>query len=445
MSKTLSPDAQAYQDAKDGLLSVARSIKAQVYGAGKPPAASAVKRSAPTPQAGYPTESAADAVEFSPINNMGENLVGERETVDGVELVMTDSGKVKIHMLKRPANENVCIIDWLNFTVLEDTWFRTAREHMISNDEIVIEASRHLEKIFGFGITAKRETGMNFYKESWVLGDDMGFVCFGGQRATMLITLNGQGCTNAVEGWQARLYDFLTRTAIRPSISRIDLAHDDIEGKYLSVDWAEAQWSVGGYTARAGGRAPSIECVGNWHRPSGAGRTLYIGTRTSGKFCRFYEKGKKEGDATSSWCRAEVEFKSSDRILPLEMLVRPSEYFAGAYPCFSVFAHFPTVRRLEIKQKTAQVVIGKAIDTTRHQFGKYLRVFRDVYGDKEALDLVCNPDKQAWPKRLKSLTSTVATGLLPIHETMTIPVIPDFINFIKAVPSFGLNGTNCHA
>lgn len=420
--------------------SSSRAVKAQIYGAGKP-AAKAATLLRGREAAGYPTVAPAD----TPINNMGENLVGERETVDGVELVMTDSGKVKIHMLKRPADENVCVIDWLNFTVLEDTWFRTAREHMISNDEIIIEASRHLEKIFGFGITAKREGGMNFYKESWILGDEMGFVCFGGQRATMLITLSGQGCTNALEGWQVRLYDFLSKTAIRPSISRIDLAHDDIEGAYLSVDWAEAQWSVGGYTARAGGRAPSIERVGNWHRPSGAGRTLYIGTRTSGKFCRFYEKGKKEGDALSGWCRAEVEFKSSDRILPLEILVRPSEYFAGAYPCFDLFAHVRTVSRPELKQKTAQVVVDKAIDTTRHQFGKYLRVFRDLYGDSKALDLVCNADKNAWPKRLKSLTATAHTGPLPVHETLSIPVVPEFTSFIKAVPSFGLNGTNCHA
>ncbi|HJW54703.1 MAG TPA: replication initiation factor domain-containing protein [Burkholderiaceae bacterium] len=425
-----------------------RSIKSQVYGVGKSmtqsgdavPSRSRSGAAAASPQS-YPTGGTPD----TPINNMGENSCGEGgEIVEAVELVMSDSGKVKIQMLKRPAHDQVCVIDWINFTVLEDTWFRTAREHMISDDEIIMEASRYLEKIFGFGITAKRETGMNFYKQSWVLGDDMGFVCFGGQRATMLITLTGQGCTHAVDGWQQRLFDFLSNTAIRPQISRIDLAHDDLEGSYLSVDWAESQWSKGGYTQRRGGRAPSIECVGNWHRPTGAGRTLYIGTRTSGKFCRFYEKGKKEGDANSPWCRVEVEFKASDRIIPLDILISPSGYFGGAYPCFAEFAHVPTVQRLELKQKTAQVVVDAAIKTTRHQFGKYLRVFRDLFGDKEALDLVCNADKEAWPKRLKALTSNAQTGPEPVHKTMSIPVVPDFINFIKAVPSYGLNGANCY-
>lgn len=448
IGKPLASQADAYQ-AASGRSSAARSVKSQIYGAGKvgaTPDSAARARADGVAKAGYPTEQPQGAL-ATPINNMGENSCGTGggETLEAVELVMSDSGKVKIQMLKRPANDDVCVIDWINFTVLEDTWFKTAREHMVSNDEIIMEASRHLEKIFGFGITSKRDGGMNFYQESWILGDEMGFVCFGGQRATMLITLSGQGCANAVDGWQKRLFDFLTNTAVRPSISRIDLAHDDVEGRYLSVDWAEAQWSKGGYTARRGGRAPSIECVGNWHRPTGAGRTLYIGTRTSGKFCRFYEKGKKEGDANSLWCRCEVEFKACDRIIPLEILIAPSGYFAGAYPCFSEFASYPTLQRLELKQKTAQVVVDKAIDTTRHQFGKYLRVFRELFGDKAALDAVCNPDANAWPKRLKALTATAHTGPEPIHKTMTIPVVPSFINFVKAVPSFGLNGTNCYA
>jgi phage replication initiation protein len=435
-TSNLSAASQAYAEAT-GRTSVAREVKAKIYGQGK---VSQVADAAPVPCDSYPTVAPAD----TPINNMGENF-GSGESIEAVELVLTDSGKAKIVMLKRPAHEQVCVIDWLNFTVLEDTWFKTARQVMVSDDEIIIEASRHLEKIFGFGITAKRDSGMNFYKESWILGDDMGFVCFGGQRATMLITLTGQGCANAIDGWQKRLFDFLSNTAIRPSISRIDLAHDDIDGKYLSVDWAEAQWAKGGYTARAGGRAPSIECVGNWHRPTGAGRTLYIGTRTSGKFCRFYEKGKKEGDAASLWCRVEVEFKSADRIIPLDILISPSEFFAGTYPCFSEFASYPTLTRLALKQKTAQVVVDKAISTTRHQFGKYLRVFRGLFGDKETLDLVCNNNENAWPKRLKALTATAHTGAEPIHKTMTIPVVPSFINFIKAVPSYGLNGANCYA
>ena len=187
--------------------------------------------------------------------------------------------------------------------------------------EFILEASRLCEKIFGFGITGDNQKIMNFYKNSWVLGDKFGFVCFGGQRRTMMFVLNGTGCLNAKMGWERRLNIFLNTVAVRPTLTRVDLAHDDFEGKYITVDWAEAQWHE--RTLSCGARDPNIERRGNWHRPSGKGRTLYIGCRDSGKFTRFYEKGKKEGDKESSWCRAEVELKSSDRVIPFDILLTP--------------------------------------------------------------------------------------------------------------------------
>lgn len=392
---------------------------------------------------GSPTVSADVSAELStPINNMGENWYSADTGVE--EVVLSDSGEIKMVMIRRPAHGEACIVDWVNFTVSEETWNRTARETLIADEQYVTEASRHLQKIFGFGVTSQRATGMNFYKSSWVLGDDMGYVCFGGQRGTMLVTLTGQGCINAIKGWEERLHDFLKNDAIRPVISRLDLAHDDFSGSYLSVDWAEAQWHEGGYSFAKGGTPPSIERVGNWHRPRGKGRTLTIGARTSGKFCRFYEKGKKEGDKSSLWCRCEVEFKSSDRVIPFEALLKPTEFFAGAYPCFSQFVNVATPQRLELKEKTAQIVIESSIRTTRSQFGKYLRVFRELYGDKETLDLVCNPNKDAWPKRLKPLTATAHTGERPIHDPLSHakPYIPPFGHFISTVPSFGLNSAN---
>lgn len=445
----------------------ARSAKARVYAAGKSSAINAERTdSAPA----LPVHSAVDAeniglvpqiaqvsaVRSAPINNMGENLISAPSTeapelwtavsdehLGEVSLVMTDSGKTKTVMVRRPAQGQVCIIDWINFTVLEDTFFKTARETLITDDQIIEEASRQFEKIFGFGITCKRDRGMNFYRESWVLGDDMGFVCFGGQRSTMLVTLSGQGCQNALAGWEGRLHNFLTNVAVRPSISRIDLAHDDFDGATLSVDWAEQQWWDGGYSFKKGGRPPEIQTLGNWKRPSGKGRTLTIGQRTSSKFCRFYEKGKKEGDRDSAWCRCEVEFKNTSMIILPDVLLNPSEYFCGAYPCFAAFAAVDTPRRMEVKQKTAQITVAACIEVTKHQFGKYLRVFRELYGDKEALDLVCNDSEDYWPKRMKPLTSDATSGPTPVHKQEAAPIpIPSWMRFITTVPCYGLNGEN---
>lgn len=387
----------------------------------------------------------------TPINNMGENLTdtGNADTwssvsdedLGEVSLVMTDSGKIKTVMVRKPAMSQACIVDWINFTVLEDTFFRTARQTLISDDQIIEEASRQFEKIFGFGITEKRDRGMNFYRESWVLGDNMGFVCFGGQRATMLVTLTGQGCLNAVAGWEKRLFDFLTKVAVRPSISRIDLAHDDIEGTYLSVDWAYDQYDLGGYSHKAGGRPPNIERVGNWTRPTGKGRTLTIGLRNSSKYCRFYEKGKKEGDKVSRWCRCEVEFKNTNTVIPFNVLLNPTDFFAAAYPCFSDFVQVETPQRMTVKAKTAQITVDACIEVTKHQFGKYIRVFRELWGDKKALDLICNEAEDYWPKRMKPLTCDATSGSAPVHKQAPIN-IPSFLQFITTVPCFGLNGEN---
>ncbi|MDD5441958.1 MAG: replication initiation factor domain-containing protein [Pseudomonas fluorescens] len=463
--KKIRKDAESAYASASGGTARARFVKSQIYGSGKHQDACA-DRTASAPALPERIGAAAEPVGLvphfaqvcsasdTPINNMGENLAKadvaddvdtwasiSEEDLGEVSLMMTDSGKIKTVMVRRPSETQACIIDWINFTVLEDTFFKTARQTLVADDQIIEEASRQFEKIFGFGITEKRDRGMNFYRESWVLGDGMGFVCFGGQRATMLVTLSGQGCQNAVAGWEKRLFHFLTKVAMRPSISRIDLAHDDIEGAYLSVDWAYDQYALGGYTQKAGGRPPNIERIGNWTRPTGKGRTLTIGLRSSSKFCRFYEKGRKEGDKSSPWCRCEVEFKNTNTIIQFDVLLNPTDFFAAAYPCFSHFVQVETPQRMEVKVKTAQITVDACIEVTKHQFGKYIRVFRELWGDKKALDLICNEADDYWPKRMKPLTSDATSGPTPVHKQAPVP-IPSFMQFITTVPCFGLNGEN---
>lgn len=451
----------AYAEAA-GRSTAARAVKAQIYCAHKLVVGSTRDDGAiaPAERAGADAiglvphfSHASDAPSF-PINNMGLNLTSlepeepldnwssvSEEHIGDVALVMTDSGKTKTVMRRLPVKGQICLIDWINFSVLEDTFIKTARQPLVTCDQFIEEASRQFEKIFGFGITLKRDRGMNFYRESWVLGDGMGFVCFGGQRSTMLVTLSGQGCQNALTGWENRLFHFLTKIATRPSISRIDLAHDDFDGAYLSVDWADAQWEANGFSFREGGRPPEIQHLGNWKRPSGKGRTLNIGVRSSSKFCRFYEKGKKEGEKDSLWCRCEVEFKNTSMFIPPEVLLKPSQYFCGAYPCFAEFVRVDTPLRMDVKRKAAQITVDACVEVTKHQFGRYIRVFRELWGDKEALDLICNDSEDYWPKRMKPLTSDATSGPLPVHKQEP-PNIPSWMKFITTVPCFGLNGEN---
>lgn len=326
-----------------------------------------------------------------------------------MHMISTSSG-IKPVQCRLPADNEIAVIDWVNFTCGIDG----ISENLLDEDEYILDEHRwssavelfneNLEHIFGFTTTSKNNSGRNFYKESYVLGEDMGLLCIGGQRNTILIMINGKGCAFAKEGWERRLYTFLSNCAARPKLTRVDLAHDDFDGTKINVDWGNMQDGLGGF--QLGNRAPNIEHKGNWKRPNGRGRTLNIGSRESGKYLRIYEKGRAEGDPDDNWQRAEVEFKSVDRILPFDMLLAPSEYFIAAYPCFLFLAEDKQPARIETIVKTAKINAKAAIENLKHQYGKYINFFKQVFEPEELINLISCSDPLAYPKRLDHVLIT---------------------------------------
>ncbi|MBC3928463.1 replication initiation factor domain-containing protein [Undibacterium sp. CY21W] len=152
-----------------------------------------------------------------------------------------------------------------------------------------------------------------------------------------------------------------------------------------------------------------------------------------GKFCRFYEKGRQLGDKNSSWCRAEVEFKSSDRIIPLDVLLEPSAYFAGAYPCFAEFFDQEHAARLQLKEKTARTTLATAVRVFKHQFGKYQSFFRSLHGDDAWLEMSCSDDRDAVPKRLEAVMSCFGKAVSYIHEGFNQSVVNPDTDYILAL------------
>jgi len=358
----------------------------------------------------------------TPINKMGVTVSDtqpqdadlpfqrhELYTIPSTHMLMTNDG-VKHVEFRMPADNEIAVIDWVNFTI----GIETMGDKFWQEDEFITESHRftaavdaldiHLEHIFGFTTSSCRHKGLNFYDESYVLGEDFGFICIGGQRNTVLIMINGRGCNFAKSGWELRLYHFLVSLAKRPKLTRVDIAHDDFEGKQINVDWGNMQDGLGGFSC--GNRAPNIEHKGNWKRPNGRGRTLTIGSRESGKFLRLYEKGRAEGDPNDNWQRAEVEFKSVDRVLPFDMLLAPSEYFIAAYPCFKFLAEDMQPARIETIQKTAQINFDTAIKNLKHQYGKYINIFKEVFEPEELINLISCSDPLAYPKRLDHVLIT---------------------------------------
>lgn len=329
-----------------------------------------------------------------------------------VVMVLTDDGPKQV-LIRVPAKNEVAVIDWLNVTIDKGT-FKNGYYGEIKkllDDEFCIQClDGILRDVMGFGISHKLPKGIMYYQESYALENDCGHVCIGGQRDTILISINGTGCTLGKYAWERYLFNFL-KGAERAKITRIDYAYDDLDGSLVSVDWADKQDNLGGFVCYR--TSPSVEYRGDWKRPNGSGRTIYIGKRTSSKFCRIYEKGKQLGDKESNWVRVEVEFKAKHFFIPLDALLNSSEHFLSAYPCFSIFDDARKALKFEtIRQKT-EITWEKALEIVKRQFGHYLYAFREYYGDGDVVLDLLEPNQPKKPKRLK----------------------PIYVDFRKALPS----------
>jgi phage replication initiation protein len=355
-----------------------------------------------------------------------------------ISLVLRD-GKVVSEMIRIPAESECCVIDTLRLTMHESTLFRLARQTLIDDADIAREASKLLDSIFGFGISKKLDSGRDFYRDAWEIGDNMGHFAIGGirQRETVLIAINGRGCLGAAEGWEKRLHDFLTGAAcVTPRITRVDLAHDDFEGQQLTVDDFDKAWEEGGFD-RYGNR-PEPCNFGPWKNgdPHKKGRTFYAGTKSASQLFRGYEKGKQLGSPDSPWVRAEVQFSNHDKVIPLDILIDPSAYFIGAYSVLASYSPHQTPKKTAVVQRNVEANMAHFVMNTKKSYGKFIKLARSIYGDEVLLDMI-ESDSDEWPERL--IFPDYRFTPPSIHEQQK-PEVLDFLHLISAAPGFGYTG-----
>lgn len=384
----------------------------------------------------------------APIYNMGVTNSSEASesyavprNLDNYKLISTAQGVVPV-LRAVSCDGGLAGHDWVTFSFGQSTLGKNLYHLNAADTEVALseaiesELDPLLHEIFGFGLGKKREKGMHFYKYSYELQDNLGLVLFGHSSKRISVQINGTGCSLARKGWQTQLYKFLKEDVVSPKLNRVDLAFDDLDGDYLNLDlvneWDDKDlfWCSGVH--------PEINHLGNWKRINGKGRTITIGNRTSGKFGRFYERGKKEGDSLSLWVRAEIEFKSTDRHIPLEILLAPSQYFKGAYPALEILASivgdYCTPEKTEIVKKQSKINVQKAIEITKHQFGKYIRQFRKFIDDTVLLDMISS-NEDDMPKRLQFSHAAVMQSVR-LNQ-------PTFTNHVEELPLFvGLFDTN---
>lgn len=294
------------------------------------------------------------------------------------------------------ARDRAAIVDTLAFTVIPPDgqsmrWVLAQMARFLPIDEI-----EDRRGCFGF-------------KFSKQFGKGAGLVAWGGrsQRDRVYFSIQGKGCS-LVSDWPS-LAAWLE--AHRAKIKRADVAYDDFAGELVSISWGISQYKAGGFMA--GGRSPRHEMFGDVldGEKSTRGRTLGIGSRTSGKYCRIYEKGKQLGDPSSSWARVEVEWRGKDRLVPYELLRRPGPYLAGAYPCLAQLncdqARIRTVKNAE------KISVEAATEHHRRQSGRMVNyLLHHLGGDYAAVVETLRRD--GMPPRLETFAKHPAVDDEPL-------------------------------
>ena len=239
----------------------------------------------------------------------------------------------------------------------------------------------------------------------------LGRMDYGGesQRGWVRVTLTGVGCEN-VKDWDA-LADVEALPA--SEIRRLDIALTTWKREVLHESIVDAH-TGGLFRVGVQGRPPELQQITS--SDPLAGRTCYVGVRTSDKFFRGYEKGfqMRASMGRSAFCctaidgfpiediyRCEVELKPRAAVIPWEAVERRDHYFAGSYPFLSKL--LPGVESdilMRRPERAAQTSLKVALANARIQFGTALftacaayggdfgRVWSEICGDRHNADLL---------------------------------------------------------
>lgn len=228
------------------------------------------------------------------------------------------------------------------------------------------------------------------------------------QRGKIYVSINGSGCS-LIKDWGCvrRISE-----SVGATITRCDVAVDALHGEF-AVEDASQWYDNGGFNA--GGRKPLYTVAGDWLKPTGEGRTFYVGRRKNGKYARIYEKGRQLGNPDSLWARFEVELHNTDREIPYDIITEPSAYFAGCYPCCDGLVDVGA-ERIKTLREEHEISLQQLTSYCRIAYGKLLHVLRfNTTTRDELAEIVDELAVQGVPRRLgkTSLTAFENGGAAP--------------------------------
>ena len=215
---------------------------------------------------------------------------------------------------------------------------------------------------------------------------NVGMVAWGGanQRGWTHLSLPGAGCA-LIEDWDRAQDCCDSMDEWEPR--RVDIALDCFaaESSHEAVLHA---YRTGGFTTN--GRPPKLQQIIG--EDPNDGRTIYIGNRAGDKFMRCYEKGRQlalgqpglthiDGVAVADWYRLEAELKVKDRQLPLDIIDRRDQYFAGCYPYLSaLLGDVQPEILVNLRERQPQLLLSAVLENIRKQYGRSIFTALAAYG-----------------------------------------------------------------
>ena len=317
------------------------------------------------------------------------------------------NGKLKEIPL-RQGNETAAHIDTLTFTFTQDVLVEPDLPIDDQNpdniQQLAVKLSELMQTLMGFGIY-QQKNGINGYKYSFVMGTDTakyGVIAFGGlnQKDSIMIHLYGDGLTAAQDGWENRLYSWLEVFAPFAKITRIDLAHDFINGEF-TPDQAKTAWESGGFDNK--GQRPRARLHGyDWLDDKRTGKTFYVGTPNSSRMVRVYDKGCEQGDNSSPWVRFELQLRNRDYIIPHDILISAGSYLTAAYPiCQDLFSRFrEQLKKAERIKKTEMINLEHVLKYASQACSPCINALEQFGFDDEEIKFLLKGGKTKLPKRL---------------------------------------------
>lgn len=326
------------------------------------------------------------------------------------ERLVLEGKKVKILCAERAAHADAgVIVDYFRCTVQREALFAAqipSKGELIVDglqldSEIVQDLAVHFAKLLGF-LPGEARPGRDYYDHSYTIinehGKEVASVSGGGvsQRGTFCFTVKGEGCTFGQAGWEQRLYDFFL--PLQGKVTRIDLARDFFDGKY-GFDAAYEAYQNDEFSYR--GRKPSFDDAGS---KKGFASTFYVGKRDSGKMFRGYDKGHQFKLLDDPWWRAEVELRSANRVIPLETLIRPASFFAGAYGFTARILENVEPQAIPTLQKVAESSVERTVRWFERTVAPSLVHLSLAAGFDWLMDIAENQAHRPLPRSLNGLS-----------------------------------------